>query len=233
MINYKFLKGTKNISVVFMHGWRGSAASFTPIAENLPDYNKYILDLPGFGESAELDNAGFAEYVQHVADFIKSLNRPVYLVGHSFGGRSAIEMAAKNPDWCAGVILLDAACFVKPKTLLRRIWFRNLKKIKTALGIKWDGSKYNSPDYSQVSQNMKKIMGASLMHDTGGAARKICTPTLIIYGADDNDTPPWMGRKLHRLIKNSRLHILPNQDHKSVLTAGKYQVAALIKEFIK
>ena len=63
-------------------------------------------------------------------------------------------------------------------------------------------------------------------------AKKIISPTEFIYGMEDKETPVIMGEILHKLIKNSKLHIIPYNDHWSVLQQDLYQVAYLLKKFI-
>ncbi|MCL1902723.1 MAG: alpha/beta hydrolase, partial [Alphaproteobacteria bacterium] len=170
-----------------------------------------------------------------VAEFIRGVGRPVWIVGHSIGGKIAIEIANKHPDKVLGIVLISASGFVKFKTLMRRYSLRAVAWIFRMLHIRapkfWD--KFRAPDYAAVDPIMKYVMSDGLKFNTAGAARTLHVPTLIIYGKKDTETPAYFGKKFARRIKGSVLRILPEFGHNNILDAGKYQVSGLIKGFIK
>ncbi|MEY4499472.1 MAG: hypothetical protein RL319_460 [Actinomycetota bacterium] len=95
-------------SIIFIHGYRGNHHGLEAIAGAIENYDVYIPDLPGFGQSA-----AFAEdhTVEHYANwlnvFIQSLEfgttKP-HLLGHSFGSIVVSAYAAKH-DGIATLIL--------------------------------------------------------------------------------------------------------------------------------
>ena len=50
-------------------------------------------------------------------------------------------------------------------------------------------------------------------YDATETLRKITCPTLIIVGKDDNVTPPSESKKIHELIRNSRLEVIEDAGH--------------------
>jgi pimeloyl-ACP methyl ester carboxylesterase len=56
---------------------------------------------------------------------------------------------------------------------------------------------------------------------------------MLVYGADDRETPPEIGERLHRLIPQSRLLVLRGFDHWNVLTEGRHQIAQRLSEFME
>ena len=74
-------------SIVFIHGYRGNHHGLEAIAGALSDFDLYIPDLPGFGQSGEFVGA---HSINHYAGWVKALvgalqlDQPV-LLGHSFG----------------------------------------------------------------------------------------------------------------------------------------------------
>src|SRR5215218_9382028 len=103
--------------VCLLHGWAGEARSFWPIHQRLAkNHRVYSLDFPGFGRSAmPPTDWGVGEYADCVLGWLNGLEieRPV-LIGHSFGGRVIISLAARRPDIARALVLTDAAG-IRPK----------------------------------------------------------------------------------------------------------------------
>jgi len=56
-------------------------------------------------------------------------------------------------------------------------------------------------------------LAASLQHNSSEILGKICTPTLVVAGAEDIFFPPVLLRETVRRIPNSRLHLITNARH--------------------
>ncbi|MDQ4072389.1 MAG: alpha/beta fold hydrolase [Actinomycetota bacterium] len=88
--------------LVLLHGLGGTKASFLPTVAALSRrYRTIAVDLPGFGDSgkplgAPYDPAFFADSVVSLLDAL-GLER-VHLLGHSMGGRAALEVAFEHPE---------------------------------------------------------------------------------------------------------------------------------------
>nr|WP_255316556.1 alpha/beta hydrolase [Nesterenkonia sp. Act20] len=80
--------------LLFIHGFRGDHHGMALIVDALPEYEIFVPDLPGFGETAPLkreqgepgehDLDAYAAFVEALADEL-SLGPHDVLVGHSFG----------------------------------------------------------------------------------------------------------------------------------------------------
>jgi len=87
---------------ICLHGWgRGvSSEAFSSIREHLKDAEVDIIapDLPGFGKSDEPPRAWTVDdYADCIEELVKQLKvKDVFLLGHSFGGRIAIKLAARQ-----------------------------------------------------------------------------------------------------------------------------------------
>ena len=69
--------------------------------------------------------------------------------------------------------------------------------------------------------------------DLTSIAREVRCPTLLLYGANDTETPPEMGKRLQQLIPRSEFAQLEGFNHLSVLSEGRQQVALRIRKFLE
>ena len=93
--------GTPN--VLALHGWRRDRNDFRAVLEGL---DAVAIDLPGFGASPVPPEAwGASDYATSVAVVLREMATPAVVIGHSFGGRVAVHLAASHPTRIAGVVL--------------------------------------------------------------------------------------------------------------------------------
>src|ERR1043166_943890 len=86
--------------LIWLHGWAQNRSAFLPFASFFAGQSSnYFVDLPGFGESPPPPFPwGTPEYGDAVAEWLQSL--PIArrtIVGHSFGCRVALRLAAQHP----------------------------------------------------------------------------------------------------------------------------------------
>ena len=105
-----------------------------PIAESLSDINTWFIDLPEFGRTPYHHDPSVIEgYVDSVAAMIIELNRPVILVGHSFGGLIAARVMQRQPSLIHQLIMLQPVLHpIKPKYKIQGITKLILKHLKPA-----------------------------------------------------------------------------------------------------
>jgi pimeloyl-ACP methyl ester carboxylesterase len=107
-------------SLVMLHGIYGRGRNWQGIARSLvaarPDYACWLVDLPYHGESgpgAHGDTVG--GLAQDVADWLtRSAITPAGVLGHSYGGKVAMAMAAQMPAQPLQVWVIDSTPEVKP-----------------------------------------------------------------------------------------------------------------------
>ena len=96
--------GEGDVSVVALHGWQRTHRDFATVLAGGP--GAVALDLPGFGATPPPpDPWGSAAYADAVTPVLEALGGPVVVVGHSFGGRVAIQLALAAPDRVRALVL--------------------------------------------------------------------------------------------------------------------------------
>jgi len=103
-------------AVVLLHGLFGSGANLGALSRSLRDaYSVYSPDLPNHGRSDRLaapDLPGMAAALGHWMDR-EGLDR-VHLVGHSLGGKVAMQCALGDPARVASLVVADIAPVAYP-----------------------------------------------------------------------------------------------------------------------
>jgi pimeloyl-ACP methyl ester carboxylesterase len=131
--------------LVLVHGFGNEAHiwdDFAPLVA--PHYRTVAVDLRGHGDS-DHDPEGRYDYDFHVADLeavtaALGIERLV-LVGHSFGGRTAMLFAAKHPGRMAGLVIVDIGPEHDP---------RGTTRIRMEVMQRGDGSFGSPAEYEQV-----------------------------------------------------------------------------------
>ena len=102
--------GNKGEALVFLHYFGGSARSWKWVTEQLSDnYRCFAINLPGFGGTTPLQKSTIQGHADFVQRELKALGVDTYtLVGHSMGGKIAIQVAANAPKGTIKQLVLIA-----------------------------------------------------------------------------------------------------------------------------
>lgn len=194
-------------TVIFLHGWGGDASAFLFCAERLAGEFRCVMpEFAGFGKSGEPERAyTVRDYARDVLDIADGLGAETFvLVGHSFGGRVAVELAAAHGERVRALVLVDAAGLRprrKPSYFFRVALHKLLKRLGKA-GLK------GSSDYRALSPVMKATFVNVVNYDQTPQLAHIACPTAVFWGRDDRDTPVYMAKKFLRGIRDSALFML-------------------------
>ncbi|SDY38677.1 Pimeloyl-ACP methyl ester carboxylesterase [Modestobacter sp. DSM 44400] len=97
--------------VVFVHGLFGQGRNWTTIARRLAEDGRRVtlLDLPNHGHSPWTDRVDYLDMAALVAAELESFGDPVTLVGHSMGGKVAMQLALRRPELLRALVVVDIA----------------------------------------------------------------------------------------------------------------------------
>lgn len=104
--------------VVFVHGLFGQGRNWTTIARRLVEDGRRVtlLDLPNHGHSPWTDRMDYVDMAELVATQLAELGEPVTLVGHSMGGKVAMQLALRHPSLLRALVVVDVAPTAYPAT---------------------------------------------------------------------------------------------------------------------
>lgn len=103
-------------AIIMMHGLFGAGNNLGALSRFLKDrYRVYSLDLPNHGRSAWLDQAGPVAMAEAVTTWMDSQGiEAAALVGHSLGGKVAMELALSLHRRIKGLVVADIAPVAYP-----------------------------------------------------------------------------------------------------------------------
>lgn len=102
--------------VAILHGLFGSGRNWATIARHLAARHRVIaLDLRNHGASPWADSMDYREMAEDVVATLAALgHQRAALIGHSMGGKTAMQAALAHPDAVTRLVIVDIAPVVYP-----------------------------------------------------------------------------------------------------------------------
>ena len=202
--------------ILALHGWGRRGSDFASVLEG---FSGIAPDLPGFGASPAPDEViGADAYADIVVGILDSFDRPPVLVGHSFGGRVAVCLAARNPE-LVGPLVLTGVPLIRLETGRRpSAGFRFARRLNQ-LGVMSDERlerakrKRGSEDYRAASGVMRDILVKVVNESYEGQLRRISSPVQLLWGQDDHEVPLSVAEAAQALLSKSSLEVIPGVGH--------------------
>ncbi len=110
-LSYLSAGDPKGRRVLFIHGTPGEAMDWTPFLKKVPaGQHRLAVDRPGFGESGPgKPVVALSEQARSIAALLETGQEPAVVVGSSYGGPVALQLAANHPEVVSGVLLVGSA----------------------------------------------------------------------------------------------------------------------------
>ena len=255
MINAFDSKGTyyqlnkkKELPIVLIHGvgldheiWEYQFNSF----EN----TVLTYDILGHGKTPIRDGKiTFDDFSAQLINLIDELDiGKIHLVGFSIGSLIARNFATKHNDRLQTLTLLSS--IFKRSNQQQKIVDDRFEKSKNSSKMSNDALvRWFTEDYLKKNQersewissilsrnnmkNFNKIYELFVKHKDDEDFKKIKTETLVMTGEEDVGSTPEMSKNLSKVIKNSKLKIIPKGKHLCSIECAD-DVNNAIKEHIK
>jgi pimeloyl-ACP methyl ester carboxylesterase len=239
-------------TIFILHGWavRGGEENqrmWQPFIDELEKggFKVAFLKIPGL--SAPLNEVwDLGNYLNWLDSKIsEELNsgtaqasKKVILLGHSFGGQLAIKYAALNSKKMEKLILVDSSGIrdMALKPVIKRTVFLLLAKVG---GVLFKGKFFRNllykfareTDYKNAPPLLRKTMSKILDDQILEDLPNIKCATKIIWGENDLVTPVKHAKKMHEIIKDSKLVFIKEGRHSPQFTHVK-ETAKLVIDFV-
>ncbi len=243
--------GTGPQTVVFAHGLGWSTWLFHPQIAVLKDrYRCLAFDFRGQGRS-QVTKTGYDldTLAVDTAELILQLKAaPCHLVGLSMGGMIGIRLALRRPELLRSLVLLNATA--EPEAIVKQVRYRLMARFCQLFGVRpilnevlrvlvsphFMSNPARSDLRAECRRQLERIDRFGICQATLGVCRraglhreigKICHPTLIIAGAEDQAISVSRARALHAGIAGSSLLLLDGVGHASAIEAPEAVTRAL------
>jgi pimeloyl-ACP methyl ester carboxylesterase len=212
--------GDGPVTVVGLHGWGRTGGDFAPVFDGL---DALAVHLPGFGPAPAPETPWSpADYARWLAAGIDPAYPPV-VVGHSFGGRVAVRLAAQHPTLVRGLVLTGVPfgrLSPPKKAPLSLRMAKALKKMGLVSNARVETlrQRHGSADYRASSGVMRDILVTAVNEDYFDDLVRIPHPTRLVWGEGDIPAPVSLARKAQDILPRSTLTVVPGSGH--LLDAG-------------
>jgi pimeloyl-[acyl-carrier protein] methyl ester esterase len=241
--------------LVMLHGWGMNLRVFDLLRNALvEECDTWAVDLVGHGRSAWAED--HASFEAQVDDVLAVLPERCVLLGWSFGGKLALEIAAlapgriaalvltsvspkfsQSPDWPYG---MDAVAMRAFRTVLEQNWQRTLNDF---VWLQLRGSR-NAEGSQQIIKAALAEQGAPAPEalrngldlldalDLRARVPLIPQPALIVSGQSDRVTSPGAARWLAQALPQAQLVEIPRAGHAPFISHHE-DVAVATREFLR
>ena len=198
------------------------------LAELAKSYEVIIPSPPGFGRSTRPDwISGPDDIAYMMLDVVDALGlRDIPVVGFSFGGWIAAEMATKDDGFISKLVLVDAYGIKTGKPTEREIADVWLLGAEEVMALKWHDAAKGKRDFTSMPEDQLTIVARDretfarfgwepYLHNPKLKHRlhRIKVPTLLIWGESDGIVTPQYGETYRKLIPGARMSVIPQAGH--------------------
>ena len=234
--------------VVLVHGLGSSAEDWLNLSPSIAKagFRVYIPDLPGYGRSER--PAGFSSSIPDqariVVGFLDALGlKQIDLAGWSMGGWIVQRVAFDHPERVKRLLLFDSAGLREQPTWDTRLFTPTTPAELEQLNVLLTPHARPIPAFvakdilRHSKQNAWVIHRALASMLTGQDATdailpQLKMPVLIVWGGEDHTIPLQQGEKIHQLVPQSQLDVIPGCGHLAALQCAS-QVAPGVVGFEK
>ena len=220
---FKFVEEGEGDPLVLLHGLFGALSNFETLIEYFRQHYKVIVPILPLFELDILHSTvgGIAKFVHR---FLESRDlKNVHLLGNSLGGHVALIHVLKHPERIKSLTLTGSSGLFENgmgDSYPKRGDYEYIKN-KTELTFydpKTATKELVDEVYGIINNRIKAIKIISLAksairNNLGEELNQIKQPTLLIWGNNDNITPPFVAREFNKLIPNSELHFVDKCGH--------------------
>ncbi len=235
-------------TLVFLHYFGGSSGAWTEVVERLADdFHCVAPDMRGFGASNEAaENFAVKDYADDVECLISALDiKNFVLIGHSMGGKIALDFAARRSKGLQSLILLAPSPPtpepIKESERAKLLASHGNRCAATETVCRAAGGKLAGASFERaVNDNLRTSetawkwwLESGSREDVSSEVGQINVPVLIAAGEKDEAmTPELLKREIVCRIENARLFVVPGGNHLLPLESVA-DVVKLIREHCK
>lgn len=238
-------------SVLLIHSGGFTSRQWRKLAETLaPDFRVLAPDLLGYGSREPWPDGEPFHFRQDLELLLSLIDRPVHLVGHSYGGFLALQLALARPELVRSIAAFEPVAFgildeVEDAdarvglSLVKRTWDPDANGVDeawlTAFVDWWNGpgawTRLNEETRAafrsvgwKVFQEVMTLAADRTSRETWAT---ITAPSLFLGGATSPLTERRVVEKLGASLPHARAHFFPEVGHMGPITHASLVNAAI------
>lgn len=230
--------------VLALHGAYGRGRSMLGIADHLgPGYRLIALDQRGHGLSDHPDDYGRKGFIADAAALVDHLGLgPVAAVGHSLGGVTAYQLAARRPELVTAVVVLDfpaeyRAPIGDDQLAALPTHFPSMRAVLDALAFvdeprHFTESVVEEPDGWRFLWRAEEIRAAKvgIRGDWWADFTAVEQPLMVVRGGRSEVVPPEHAEEMVR--RRPGTEVVTIDGHHDFYITHKEQLGATVREFL-
>ncbi len=239
---FKFIEEGEGEPLVLLHGLFGALSNFADLIEYFRHHYKVVVPMLPLFELDILHTTvgGLAKYVHK---FLEARDyKGVHLLGNSLGGHVALVYLLKHPERVRSLTLTGSSGLFENgmgDSYPKRGDYEYIKK-KTEITF-YDPKTATEElvnEVFEITRNRLKVIKiialakSAIRNNLGDELNQIQQPTLLIWGANDTITPPFVAREFNRLIPNSELHFIDKCGHAPMMEVPD-EFNVILHKFLK
>lgn len=233
--------GGNGPTLMLLHGLFGALSNFEGIIRSFGDrFNVVVPILPIYEQP--ILHASVSGLVDYVYDFVHAKNLDqLNLVGNSLGGHIALMYTIRDQSRVISLTLTGSSGLFESgmgNTFPKRGDYDFIKKKTEETFYDPSVATQELVDevYGIVNDRGKAIRviataKSAIRHNMGDKLHQIKVPTLLIWGQNDNVTPPFVAEKFNELLPDARLHFLEHCGHAPMMEAPE-KFNAILADFL-
>lgn len=225
---FTYLEKGEGTPIVILHGLMGGLSNFDGVVDFFPEkgYKVLIPELPLYTMSLlKTSVQTFATYLKEFIEF-KGFDN-VILLGNSLGGHIALLGTKMYPELVKALVITGSSGLYENamgESYPRRGDYEFIKK--KAENVFYDPAvatkEIVDEVYVTVTDRNKliktlAIAKSAIRHNMAKDLPKMDTPTCIIWGKNDNVTPPEVAEDFDRLLPDSDLYWIDKCGHAAMM----------------
>ncbi|WP_128546262.1 alpha/beta fold hydrolase [Larkinella soli] len=218
--------------LLLLHGWTQTGSFWKPyIDEYAKSYEVYVVDLRGHGKSSPLaKDFSIQRAAADLRGMIQKLNlAPVRIIGLSYGGLLALEVAASEGSMIDRMVLIGTSNrYIGKESLKDKPPFR-YEQLEVSF------KNYLKEQHPQGEEQIRALFNPNLDYQINIPApvlEKIPTKVLIVNGDSDEIVGLNGAIEMHRHLPNSALWVIPQAGHLALSTDNQQEFIRLTKSFL-
>ncbi|WP_459210693.1 alpha/beta fold hydrolase [Aquimarina rhabdastrellae] len=225
---FSYLESGEGTPIVILHGLMGGLSNFDGVTSYFPDngYKVLIPELPIY--TTPLIKTSVGTFAKYLNEFITHLGLDqVIVLGNSLGGHIALVYTKMFPEKVKALVITGSSGLYESamgESYPKRGDYEYIKQ--KAENVFYDPAiatkEIVDEVYATVNDRNKlvktlAIAKSAIRHNMAKDLPKMPTPTCVIWGRNDNVTPPEVAEDFNRLLPDADLYWIEKCGHAAMM----------------